>query len=331
MTICLFAADFCVRHRELGLRRSHEASGHVLSGTFFFDAINDSFGGLTRMAPKPSLTASAASADSGLPDFLQPPVDEVALSIQFAPVPSFNLAYFGLFWQRLRKEYPRFEVRPPIANVTEQFGPSAGIGRQVGLALIEIPEIRCWLLDQTGNHLIQIQHDRFVHNWRKLTGTETYPRYPSLREELEKQWGRFRDFLKEEKLEVPKVNQCEVLYVNNIEYENGWSGYGELDKVIASLATPKAKNKFLPQPERMSMNVVYRLEENAGRLYVTFGPVLRGRDGKEVLQMTLTARGAPNSSSEEDVFAWLDLGRKWVVRGFADFTTNTMHKVWGKR
>lgn len=283
------------------------------------------------MASKPSPIASAAKSDSGLPDFQQPPVDEVALSLQFAPIPGFNVAHYGLYWDRVRNEYPRFEIQPPIANVTEQLSPGGAIGRQIGLAFVEMPEIRCWYQEQSGNRLIQVQRDRFVHNWRKVTGTEQYPRYPDLRGCLQNEWERFCDFLREEKLERPKINQCEVLYVNNIEYDKGWSGFGELDKVIAALATPKAKNKFLPEPERMNMNVVYRLEENAGRLYVTFGPVLRARDGKEVLQMTLTARGAPKSSNDEDVFAWLDLGRKWVVRGFADFTTDTMHKVWGKQ
>lgn len=282
------------------------------------------------MASKPTPIASSARSDSGLPDFRQPPVDEVALSIQFPPIPGFNVQHFGLYWQRIRSDYPRFEVKQPITNLMEQFGPTA-FGRQVGFTLLELPEIRGWYLDQTGNRLIQVQRDRFVHNWRKLTGNEAYPRYPSLRESLEKEWGRFCEFVKEEKLERPKVNQCEVLYVNNIEYEKGWKDYGELDKVVATLATPRSKNRFLQAPEQVSMQVVYRLEENAGRLYVQFNPVIRGRDGKEVLQMSLTARGAPKSSSDEDVFAWLDLGRKWVVRGFADFTTPEIHKIWEKQ
>jgi uncharacterized protein (TIGR04255 family) len=201
----------------------------------------------------------------------------------------------------------------------------------MALAFVNVPAIRSWYLDQSGNRLIQVQHDRFVINWRKVSGTEAYPRYPVLRERLQVEWGRFCDFLKDEGLERPRVNQCEVLYVNNIDYEKGWSSYGELDKVIAALATPKPKNRFLPHPERVSMEVTYRLEDSAGRLHVAFVPVIRTRDASEVLQMTLTARGAPKSPSDEDVFAWLDLGRKWVVRGFADFTTEQMHRIWGKQ
>ncbi len=252
------------------------------------------------------------------------------MSLQFASIPGFSIPHFGLYWERVRDEYPRFEVQPPIANVTEQFEP-ATLARQIGVQILATPEIRCWYLDQSGNRLIQVQRNRFVHNWRKVNGTETYPRYPVIREHLKSQWERFCVFLQDEKLQRPKINQCEVLYVNNIEYGKGWNGFGELDKVIATLTTQKPKNGFLPHPERVSMQVTYRLEEDAGRLYVEFVPVIRARDGQEVLQMTLTARGAPRSSSDEDVFAWLDLGRKWIVRGFADFTTETMHSVWGRQ
>jgi uncharacterized protein (TIGR04255 family) len=258
-------------------------------------------------------------------------VDEVALSLQFPPIQGFNIPHFGLFWDRVRRDYPRFEVQQPVTNVTEHFGPGALPARHLAFAFLELPDIRCWYLDESGNRLVQVQRDRFVHNWRKQTGNEPYPRYPELRDRLAHEWSRFCDFLRSEKLNAPQINQCEVVYVNNIEYGTGWDGYGELDRVIAALSTPKAKNKFLPTPERIVMNVTYPIEINAGRLYVSFNPVVRTRDGKEVLQMTLTARGAPKSSSEEDVFAWLDNGRKWVVRGFADFTTDTMHKVWGKQ
>ncbi len=274
---------------------------------------------------------TANATDSGLPDFAAPPVDETALSIQFSPIQGFDILHFGLFWEKVRGEYPKFEIQPPIANLTELFDTGSRAGNQVGFKLVDTPEIRCWFLDESKNRLVQVQRDRFVHNWRKITGSEPYPRYPIQRANLEKEWNRFCLFLREEKLETPKVNQCEVTYVNHIEYGKGWKDYSELDKVIATLATPKKRHRFLPDPERINMQVTYRLENNAGRLHVAFLPVIRVRDGEEVLQMTLTARGAPASSSVGDIFSWLDLGRKWVVRGFADFTTAEIQKVWGRQ
>jgi uncharacterized protein (TIGR04255 family) len=251
--------------------------------------------------------------------------------MQFQPIQKFDVPHFGLFWARIRDQYPRTEIKPAIPDQTEQFGSIAAFTQQLGLELIDVPDLRCWYLDASGNRLVQVQRSRFVSNWRKLTGNEVYPRYPDLREQLQRQWGTFCSFLREEGLETPKVNQCEVTYVNHIEYGQGWRDFGEIDQVIAALATPKSSNRFLPEPERINMGVVYPLAENSGRLHVTFNPVFRRRDGKEVLKMALIARGAPKSSSDDDVFAWLDLGRRWVVRGFADFTTDAMHKVWGKQ
>ena len=276
-----------------------------------------------------SQIASSTATDSGLPDFAQPPVDETAISLQFPPIRGFNVPHFGLYWNRVRQDFDRFEIQQPITNLIETFGPPVK-KRRPSIEMLELPEIRCWILDHTGNRLVQVQRDRFVHNWRKVVGNETYPRYPILRESLLKEWTRFCEFLRDEGLAPPEVNQCEVTYVNNIECNKGWNGYGELDKVIATLATPKA-NTFLPGPERVNMQAIYRLPDDAGRLYIAFVPMIRGRDGVEVLQMTLTARGAPKSPSVEDVFSWIDLGRKWVVRGFADFTTPEMHSVWEKQ
>ncbi|HET7198455.1 MAG TPA: hypothetical protein VFI86_07290, partial [Burkholderiales bacterium] len=105
----------------------------------------------SRSGPVTAKPSPIAASDSGLPDFQHPPVDEVALSLQFPGVNDFTVAHFGLFWERLRRDYPRFESRQPIANVTEEFGPSVAFTRQVAFALREVPEVRAWYLDESGN------------------------------------------------------------------------------------------------------------------------------------------------------------------------------------
>jgi len=46
--------------------------------------------------------------------------------------------------------------------------------------------------------------------------------------------------------------------------------------------------------------------------------------------LTLSAKGRPTGSSVEDILAWLDRGREWVVRGFAALTTEAAHDHWGR-
>lgn len=267
---------------------------------------------------------------NALRDFEKPPVNETVLSIQFAPLLNFGLPHYGLFWENIRSEFVQFQVHPSLPSITEQFDSKSRIVQRFGIHVSTQPEVRCWFLDKTGTRLIQLQKDRFIHNWRQISGEEPYPRYPSVKKTLEENWILFCDFLKKERISPPQVNQCEVTYVNHIEYNKGWNGYEELNKVIAPWSG-KFSGDFLPIPERINMDAHFCLPDNLGRLHASLMPVIRGRDTQEVLQLTMTARGAPKSSSVEDVFQWLDMGREWVVKGFVDFTNNSMHEIWGRK
>lgn len=277
----------------------------------------------------PFTTYVATGGDTRLPDFTDPPVIETVLSIQFAPIQDFGIPHFGRYWECIRPEFGKYQAHPALLPVTERLdSPFQGqVG--IGIQILTQPDVRCWFLDDTGGRLIQLQRDRFIHNWRQITGTEKYPHYPTTKRTLETEWKRFCAFLMSEKLELPQVNQCEITYVNHIEYGKGWKDYGELNKVIAPWSGTYSGN-FLPPAEGVNLEVHYRLPGDLGRLHITAAPVIRGRDVQEILQVTIIARGAPKSSKDEDIFGWMDLGREWIVKGFTDFTTISMHKNWGR-
>src|SRR5690242_236660 len=129
--------------------------------------------------PLPRLTADLASPSvkaSPLPDYEQPPVVEVASSIQFGSVPGLDAARLGLLWSVFRKEYPRTEQYPPLAHEVETFG--APTVSQISFSVAPMISPRCWFTNEKGTRLLQVQHDRFVLNWRKLDkDDEVYPHY----------------------------------------------------------------------------------------------------------------------------------------------------------
>jgi hypothetical protein len=86
---------------------------------------------------------------------------------------------------------------------------------------------------------------------------------------------------------------------------------------------------FLPAPETVSVSARYLMPERRGRLHVTSQPAIRRVDSHQVMQLTLTARGKPESSRVPDIVAWFDQGHEWIVNGFVDLTTPTMHEIWG--
>jgi len=264
-----------------------------------------------------------------LPDFTDPPVIETVLGVQFAPLESFSIPHFGLYWAKIRTSYPKCEIQPPLDPVFEEFGIQSRKDLSIGIEIASAPSLRCWYINETSTQLIQVQRDRFIQNWRKVKGDEVYPRYETLRPSFEREWQRFCEFLEHERLGIPKVNQCEVTYVNHIEPGREWHSYGEIDKVIAYWSG-SSLGDFLPEPEMVSLNVTYLMPDKGGRLRVIAQPAIRPRDAKEVLQLNLTARGRPKSSSLDDILDWFDLGREWIVRGFTDFTSREMHRVWGR-
>src|SRR5581483_6509474 len=265
-----------------------------------------------------------------LPDFEDPPVIETALGVEFVPLAEWSIAHYGLLWREIRGEYPHFAVEPPVGSQIEKFGDEARPAPpKLEVVPIKAPELRCWFTEQSGSRLLQVQQDRFIHNWRKPGPSADYPHYESIRPIFEHEWRRFCDFLRRESLGEPEVLQCEVTYVNYLERGRGWSGFGEASNIVRSWVD--APVQFLPRPEAMVLNVRYLMPENRGRLHVSLQPAFRPGDAKEVFQLTLTARGRPNSSRTQDILAWLDLGREWVVCGFTDFTTEAMHRIWRRK
>lgn len=265
-----------------------------------------------------------------LPEYEQPPVIETLLSVQFSPLAQFSIPHFGLYWAKIRADYPNYEVQAPLGPLVEQFGEETRRQPGIKVEIVHGPEVRCWFIDKSGTRLTQVQRDRFIHNWRKAGDEDVYPRYAKIKPKFIEEWGGFCSFLDEAGLEKPEVNQCEVTYVNHVELGKSWKSYGELDKVIACWSGSYSGN-FLPDPESVLLNASFVIPEQKGRLHIVMQRALRTRDAKEVLQLTLTARGKPASSRLEDISEWFDLGHEWIVRGFTDFTTKEMHELWRRK
>ena len=189
---------------------------------------------------------------------------------------------------------------------------------------------RVWFVNEEKTELLQVQPDRFVHNWRKVGEGDAYPRYERIRDRFRQDVSAFEDFLKEEHLGELRVNQCEVTYVNHIERAGVWEHHGEIEKLLKNWA-PLPATAFLPLPEDAVLRWRYRIDGDdgpLGRLHVTAQPSWNVADDKPVWAMNLMARGAPIGHGIEGAFKFFNLGREWVVRGFADLTADSMQRCW---
>jgi uncharacterized protein (TIGR04255 family) len=201
--------------------------------------------------------------------------------------------------------------------------------RRPSVELADQPEVRCWFFHSDTERLIQVQRDRFIHNWRKI-GNASYPSYDKIKPRFETNWKTFCGFLVEEEIEVPSVLQCEVTYINHFEIGREWNSMADLIDVLPAWSG-RLSDGFLPIPEIVQVGANFVIPGNQGRLRVNLQPAVRLADRKQILQLTLTARGAPNGTDTSAILEWFDLGHEWVVRGFADFTSHKMHQIWRRR
>ena len=87
-----------------------------------------------------------------------------------------------------------------------------------------------------------------------------------------------------------------------------------------------------PEAKKLYKDMLFDEDDKPiGRLHVALESGYRNSDEEPIFILNLTARGAPRGDGIDGVLGFLDVGREWVVRGFASVTTPTMHKEWGRK
>ncbi len=272
--------------------------------------------------------ATGGSYETAPVSFRNPPVIEVALSVQFEPALFNSTKTLGDFWPLVRAEYPQLDQQPSFPPQTEDFGPPRPLQVEMMAAP---PPPRYWFVSDSGERLIQVQPDRLVFNWRKTDDAEQYPRYRELRPEFESRLHQLLDVLTEEERSSIHPTWCEVTYVNHILGDTD-SHSPSLGEVLTTVTDPPAEWS-LPEIEDAQLLQRFRITgaagEPVGRLHVTAAPGVRNLDQRPLLALTLVARTRPEEGTAEGALASVDRGRELIVRGFSDLTTPEMHEKWG--
>lgn len=260
-----------------------------------------------------------------LPKYENPPVIEVVCGVQFNPLENLTGPQLGLFWKRLKPDYPICREMPPLTPAVERFEGEPGIK----LEFTNIPPMpRYWFTHKAQNGIVQVQRDRFLHNWKKVKPDEPYPHYDSVIKTFRDQLDSFEVFLRESEIGGLQAYQYELTYVNHIPQGDGWNDLPEVGNVFPAFASQESCHQtFLPKCEVINWRTTFRMPENKGRLHASLsqGAV----DEKPLLNLNMTARGMPSDSSRDAMWEWFDLAHTWIVRGFADLTSEEQQRdVW---
>lgn len=250
-------------------------------------------------------------ASQRIADFSDPPITEVVLGLQFERLESLTAAHHGLFWNSLRAQYPHVRDDVPLPVLVE--GQKDEDGEQ-GMTRFHA---RTLMEDAARSRLLQIQDDRFHHNWKKTKG-EAYPKYDEIRGSFLNMWQAFEAFCSAEGIGTPTPTQYEMTYQNQIEEgDDAWHP-------VEALA-------WFDIPRGADVGASIRLDaaECAGNLYFTATSARRKTDGKQLIILELTLRGRP-TAEHGGLGAWCDRARRRIVETFLSCTTDSARARWGQ-
>jgi len=263
-----------------------------------------------------------------LPEYENPPVIEVVCGVLFQPLGGLSGPYLGLLWERFREDYPMVQEMPILAPIVERFDVSPPAEAQFS-QVTAWP--RTWFIQKDETGLIQVQRDRFLYNWRKISEKHPYPRYHNVIGKFREHFSQFCDFLAEHDLGAIQPLQYEMTYINHIPEGEGWNTLADIGEVFPDLRWRSNSVRVFPSPESILWRAAFVLPNQQGRLHASIVNAQWEKDGRNIniLILELTARGIGRNPSQEEMYAWFDLARESIVRTFTDLTSEIIqHAIW---
>lgn len=249
-----------------------------------------------------------------LPDYTDPPIDEVILGTQFSRLPGFTQAHVGLIWSEVKGEYPKTQDQPPLITFAPEMS-GVPFFQNAGL-------FRVWLLTADDTEILQIQNDRILRNWRRRPEVE-YPRFEPLLEKF------LEEFERVNRLVGPCTpEQVEVTYINWIIDSS------PKDFFIPAGGVEWSDPKLASNPDGFQWANRASLKsdegEDIGSLSVSCNSARRpfpppSKDGT-MLSLTFSAPVSDVTKIE----ALMVLGRNTIVQAFTDVTTEQAQSMWGR-
>jgi uncharacterized protein (TIGR04255 family) len=253
--------------------------------------------------------------DRSLIVFSNPPVQETAMSVEFQPMPALSASRLVEVRNSWSPPYDHQEDHPALPAIPLegdmpfiQFGPG-----------VPPVSLRLWGEDRASGRLLQIQQDRLILNWRRLSPDLTYPGYPTLLEEFASRWQGLVTALGVAGLPVPRPTTAEYTYVNVIQA----TGDTDLTRALETL---------VPEPRHMpgrDAGVFYRTQR---RLLQDEGAagivVVTANREPDVPHWNLTITTKVQAVASDPV-ASLDIAHSASRNTFLAVTTGDAQSAWG--
>lgn len=248
-----------------------------------------------------------------LPSYKKPPVVEVSAGIQLSH-PTLTTAHLGAYWARVKARYPVPKDAPgPIIPTVESGSPF----EPTPLPKMDVlAQPRLWLANADGDHLLQVQRDRFVSNWKKVPEKD-YPRFEQVYGEFKRSFSDFLEYSQSESLQLVP-NQFELSYVNHVYEGDGWTKDSGPSAVLNGM--------LFGQPDILDARLGYPLPDYNGRLHLRLALGRNNETLQRLVLIEITCRGFHKDRDD-----WFEMAHRAIVTKFSEVTNpEVQRRVWLK-
>lgn len=251
-------------------------------------------------------------------EFENPPIHEIVCGVLFDSIKELQLGHFGILWQKFRPDFTQVQNQHPIAPVSqEDFDDHT-----------KLPPQRIWFVHRDDNEVIQVQFNRFLHNWRKQRSDDEYPGYETVVDNFERYLSGFQEFLTEEHLENLVAKQYELTYIDHILQNEGWETLNNLEKALPSFASLKSQNMYSTAIREINWQMVFGLPHDFGQLQLSIRSGQRTSDNLPLLRIEFTAH---SNQPYKPRRKWFDYAHNVILEHFSNLMSDDIQERWGRR
>jgi uncharacterized protein (TIGR04255 family) len=250
--------------------------------------------------------------------FKNPPISELVIGVYFGrDLPSFGVEHIGLFWARIRDEFPTVSQQPIVTP------PGSGVSLMIEFTSEQFPMPRFWFEAADGVTLIQVQKDAFLFNWRKRDAS--YPHFETVKAGFDKYLSIFLEFLARDVLTAPDFRIAELTYINALFQNEYWSGPRDTAAVLPFFRLPVVDDGEALPPDFHQVST-QRLAPDL-TLSTTVRSARATKDAtKPALVFELRAVGTLNEATRVDLDRWFDRAHDTTGACFLSMTSPDIQK-----
>jgi uncharacterized protein (TIGR04255 family) len=236
-----------------------------------------------------------------------------------------------LFWQRVRKKFPRSRTLASLASGPPiQITPNEPSEIMVQ-AFVNVPDMpRVWFVSADDTTLIQLQPDRFLFNWREGRAKAKYPRFNWILARFRRHFAEFQRFATDHDLGDLSVTQAELTYINHIHQDDGWSTLADIGNVFPDLSWRSGGTRSMPAPQNLHFRSTHELPD--GTLIATIQSARSRPADLPLVRLDLRVQSSAVSRLEGDGFwNWFQIANSLIDSAFIDLTSDRIQAESWKR